>query len=209
MRRLMLVGLAALVLGACATREMTGDPAKDWGWKVYAPPGPAGPVGPAGPPGTGGLAGPPGPPGPAGPPGPPGPVGSAGPAGTPGVAAAPGPAAQWVSFQNILFDFDKSNIRPSEQDKVRAVVDFLKQNSNFDVGLDGYADPRGSVPYNLRLSERRARAAAGALVGAGISRDRIRLGAFGEANRNCQENTEECFQRNRRVEVFLRSGTGG
>jgi outer membrane protein OmpA-like peptidoglycan-associated protein len=209
MRRLLLVGVAALVLGACAAQP-TGDPAKDYGWKVYAPPGPAGPPGPPGPPGPGGLAGAPGPPGPAGPPG------VAGAAGAPGPervvtreVAAAAVVKEWVSFQNILFDFDKYNIRPSEAPKIQAIVDFLKQNPNFQTGLDGYADPRGSDAYNLRLSDRRAKSVAGALVGAGISRDRIRTGAFGERDRNCTEMTEECFQRNRRVEVFMRAGPGG
>jgi len=114
-------------------------------------------------------------------------------------------AKEWVSFQNILFDFDKYNIRPSEQSKVQAVVDFLKQNPNFQVGLDGYTDPRGSYEYNLRLSERRSKSVADALVGAGIARDRIRTAAFGKRDRNCMEMTEECFQKNRRVEVFMRA----
>jgi outer membrane protein OmpA-like peptidoglycan-associated protein len=206
MRRVLLVGVAALVLGACATQP-TGDPARDYGWKVYAPPGPGGPPGPPGPPGPSGLAGPPGPAGPAGPPG------LAGTAGPPGpervvtreVAAV---AKEWVSFQNILFDFDKYNIRPSEAPKIQAIVDFLKQNSNFLAGLDGHTDPRGTDAYNMRLGQRRADAVAAALVGAGISRDRLRAASFGKRDRNCTENSEECFQRNRRVEVFMRAGGG-
>jgi outer membrane protein OmpA-like peptidoglycan-associated protein len=206
MRRVLLVGVAALILGACATQP-TGDPAKDYGWKVYAPPGPAGPPGPPGPPGPAGVAGAPGPPGPTGPPGV---AGTAGPAGaervvTREVAAV---AKEWVSFQNVLFDFDKYNIRPSEAPKIQAIVDFMKQNPNFQAGLDGHTDPRGTDAYNLRLGQRRADSVAAALVGAGISKDRLRAATFGKRDRNCTENTEECFQRNRRVEVFMRAGSG-
>src|SRR4029453_6647637 len=63
-----------------------------------------------------GSPGPAGPPGPPGPPAPPGPAGPSGPSGPPGVAGAPGPAGApqaWTSFGDILFDFDKSNVRPS------------------------------------------------------------------------------------------------
>jgi outer membrane protein OmpA-like peptidoglycan-associated protein len=60
----------------------------------------------------------------------------------------------------------------------------------------------------MRLSDRRAKAVEAALVGAGISKDRIRTGAFGKRDRNCNENTEECYQRNRRVEVFMRAAGG-
>lgn len=139
-------------------------------------------------------------------------AGAAGPAGPERVVTrevmAAAVAKEWVAFQNVLFDFDKSNIRQSETTKVQAVVDFLKQNANFQVGLDGYADPRGTDAYNMRLSDRRAKAVEAALVGAGISKDRIRTGAFGKRDRNCNENTEECYQRNRRVEVFMRAAGG-
>lgn len=207
MRRVLIFGVAALLAGACAAQR-TGDPAKDYGWKVYAPPGPAGPPGLGGPPGPAGVAGPPGP---AGPPGAPGMAGPPGPAGPERVVTREvvGVEREWVAFQNILFDFDKSNIRPSERPKVQAVVDFLRENPNFQVGLDGHADPRGTDAYNLRLSERRSKAVADALNTAGVSRDRMRVGAFGSRDRNCMERTEECYQRNRRVEVFMRAGAGG
>jgi outer membrane protein OmpA-like peptidoglycan-associated protein len=136
-------------------------------------------------------------------------AGPAGPAGPERVVTreimAAAVAKEWVSFQNVLFDFDKYNIRQSEAAKVQAVIDFLKQNPNFQVGLDGHTDPRGTDAYNLRLSERRAKAVQAALVGAGISNDRIRAGGFGKRDRNCSESTEECWQRNRRVEVFMRA----
>ena len=124
-------------------------------------------------------------------------------AGAPGAA---GQAAGWQSFRDILFDFDKSNVRASETEKIKAVADFAKENAGFQIGLDGYADPRGTPGYNQKLSDRRVKAVADALAAAGLSGNRVRTGAFGEQNRNCGESTEDCYQKNRRVEVFVRPG---
>jgi outer membrane protein OmpA-like peptidoglycan-associated protein len=190
MRRMLALGVMVLMLAACSASDMAGTS----GWKFYGPQGPPGPAGPPGPPGP---AGPPGPPGPQGPPGPPGPAGQMGPAGA---------EAKWTSFRDILFDYDKSNIRASETSKITEIVDFMKANSNMQAGLDGFADPRGSNAYNMKLSDRRVKAVKDALVAGGISADRIRTIAQGEANRNCMEMTEDCFQKNRRVEVFMRPG---
>ena len=69
MKMLMGLGAAAVFLTtACAqTTTMTGNPDRDWGWKVYNTPGPMGLTGPTGPQGPVGTAGPPGPPGAPGP----------------------------------------------------------------------------------------------------------------------------------------------
>jgi peptidoglycan-associated lipoprotein len=160
-------------------------------------------VGPAGPPGPAGPAGPPGPPGPSGPAGP------SGPGGPPGVAGAPGPAGApqaWTSFSDILFDFDKSNVRSTETPKVDKLVQYMRDNPNIEIGLDGYTDPRGNSSYNRKLSQRRVDAVKAALVGAGVPSSRIRTGAFGETRPKCTESNETCWQQDRRVEVLVRPG---
>jgi peptidoglycan-associated lipoprotein len=119
----------------------------------------------------------------------------------------PGADARWVSFRDILFDFDKADIRQSERSKIADVQTYLRQNTGAELAIEGFADPRGTDRYNLRLSERRVQAVRDALVSAGVSSNRIRIGAQGEKQRNCGEDTEDCFQRNRRVEIFVRPGS--
>jgi hypothetical protein len=116
-----------------------------------------------------------------------------------------GAAARWESFKDILFDFDRSNVRTDERDTINQIVQFMKEHPTFEVGLEGYADPRGTDAYNQALSERRVKAIRDALVASGAVKDGIRIGAEGEKHRNCSEDTEGCFQKNRRVEVFVRA----
>ena len=191
MKRLALFSVIALFAVGCSARPIGGET----GWKFY---GPAGQVGVAGP------AGPAGPMGPVGPMGPSGGQGAAGVAGMTGAQGATAPG--WAKFNNILFDFDKSDIRANETSKVAAIAAYLNQNPSAKVGIDGYADPRGTNPYNQALSERRVNAIQEALVKAGVPSHKIQTGAFGEKRLKCGEKTEECWQRDRRVEVLVSTG---
>jgi outer membrane protein OmpA-like peptidoglycan-associated protein len=150
-----------------------------------------------------GMAGGIGATGPMGPAGPAGAQGPAGPAGAQSAAAA----KQWSSFRDFLFDFDKSAIRSNETSHVSDVAAYLKQNPSARVGIDGHADPRGTDPYNQSLSERRVNAIRDALVTAGVSAGKIHTGAFGETQPKCNESTEGCWQRDRRVEVLVGTDT--
>jgi outer membrane protein OmpA-like peptidoglycan-associated protein len=138
--------------------------------------------------------------GPAGPAGPQGAQGLAGPAGLQAQASA---AKQWASFKNFLFDADKSDIRSNEMSKVSDIAAYLQQNQPATVGIDGYADPRGTDPYNQRLSQRRVNAVREALVQAGVPNEKIQTGAFGEQRLQCNQSTETCWQIDRRVEVLI------
>jgi len=191
----------AVIAAGCAVKPVGGPD----GWRVYGPAGPSGPVG---------LTGPAGPVGPSGPvttvsQGPVGPAGMGGPAGPQGPVGPVGPQgkdAQWLSFKDILFDFDQSAIRPDEQAKIAELVDFMQQNRGLYVNLEGHADPRGTNPYNQALSQRRVDAIRDAVRAAGIGTERIVTGARGETRLKCPETTESCYQRDRRVELWVRAG---
>lgn len=137
-----------------------------------------------------------------------GPMGPAGPMGAQGPAGPMGPRAaaevkDWASFRNFLFDFDKSDIRSNEMGHVSDIAAYMKKNPTAQVGIDGHTDPRGTDAFNQGLSERRVDAIRDALVNAGVSGGRIRTGAFGEQNPLCNDSTEACWQRDRRVEVLI------
>ena len=184
------VAIVALFLFGCSVRPIGGDT----GWKLYGPPGPAG--GP-------GIAGPPGPIGPAGPRGPLGPTGPAGSPGRDGPAGEPGKP---LLVGDFLFDFDVATIPASEAGKIVEIASFMKDNPAARLSIIGHADPRGTNPYNLALSRRRVENVRSALTRAGVAPGRITTDAFGKARPVCNEATEECWQRDRRVEVWVGLG---
>ena len=89
--------------------------------------------------------------------------------------------------------------------KVSEIADYAKQNPSVNVGLDGHTDPFGTDGYNQGLSERRVGVIRDALIQAGVAASRIHSGAFGESRPKCNDNTRECWQRDRRVEVLISS----
>jgi Collagen triple helix repeat (20 copies) len=127
MRRALMCGVLALFAVGCSSRPMGGAD----GWKVYGPTGPEGPAGVAGPAGPSGPAGAPGMAGPAGPAGALGLAGLSGPQGLSGGEGSQGAAARWESFKDILFDFDKSNVRTDEHGKIEQIVEFNGDGGRF------------------------------------------------------------------------------
>jgi outer membrane protein OmpA-like peptidoglycan-associated protein len=58
---------------------------------------------------------------------------------------------------DVLFDFDKSTLRPTARDALHQAASIIHDNAKGStVRIDGYTDSKGSDPYNQRLSDRRA-----------------------------------------------------
>lgn len=126
-------------------------------------------------------------------------------------APAPVPNNNASSIQDILarqvqdihFDYDKSEVRASDQSILQADATALKQifsmDSNFIVTVEGHCDERGSAEYNLALGDRRAAATRDALVALGISADKLKTISYGKERPLCTDATEDCYARNRRA----------
>jgi peptidoglycan-associated lipoprotein len=102
------------------------------------------------------------------------------------------------NVKDIYFDYDKSDVRASEQASIQADASFLQQHPNISFTIEGHCDERGSTEYNLALGDNRASAVKNALVGAGIAADRIKTVSYGKEKPFCTESNESCWQQNRR-----------
>jgi len=160
----------------------------------------------AGPFGVAGERGPAGPAGPQGAQGPAGPVGPQAMAGSDNRYLSFSTGDRTASFKDILFDTDKSDIRSNETSKITDIAAHVKQNAPMQVSIGGFADPRGTDQHNQGLSERRVNAIRDALIKAGVPGDNIQTSAFGEQKPLCNESTDACWQRDRRVDVGFRTG---
>ena len=74
--------------------------------------------------------------------------------------------------------------------------------------LEGHCDDRGTNEYNLALGEKRAKSARDYIVSAGVTKKRLDTISYGEEKPLCKEQTEDCWQKNRRVQ-FVVSGKAG
>ena len=126
------------------------------------------------------------------------------PAPTPAVRPAPADFVAIPEVKAVHFDFDRALIRSDDAKVLDANVEYLKNNVDTLVLIEGHADERGTAEYNLALGERRARAARDYLVSQGIAADRISLVSFGEERPECSEHVETCWARNRRAEFLIK-----
>ncbi len=104
--------------------------------------------------------------------------------------------------RQIYFDFDKSNIRPEFEAVIACHAKYLRDRPSARITLEGHADERGSREYNLGLGERRANSVASALRAQGGGANQLSTVSYGEERPVCTESNEDCWWRNRRVEII-------
>jgi len=111
------------------------------------------------------------------------------------------PAASGSGLKPIYFDFDRSFIRDDARPVMKANAEWLKANPKEKIRIEGNSDDRGTIEYNQALGQRRAAAAKKYLTDLGIASSRISLISYGKEKPVCSEQTEECWQQNRRGEL--------
>jgi len=117
----------------------------------------------------------------------------------------PGEDAEYAEgqFSPVYFDYDSSQVKPSERPAIEAVADYLRANRTVGVVIEGHCDERGSKEYNLALGERRALAARAYLIGLGIDPGRIQTKSYGEEQPVAMGHDESAWNQNRRAEFVL------
>ena len=108
------------------------------------------------------------------------------------------------NIKDAYFGLDKADISADAAQSLTGDASLLKEQPTSKFTIEGQCDDRGSEEYNLALGDRRATAAKNFLVNAGVSPDRIDTISFGKNQPVCTEQTEECWQKNRRAHI--RSG---
>jgi peptidoglycan-associated lipoprotein len=102
----------------------------------------------------------------------------------------------------IFFDFDRSELRPESRTTLQQKSEILRQYPDIRVRIEGNADERGTVEYNLALGERRADAARTYLIDLGIDPDRLTTISYGEERPLAEGHNEAAWQQNRRDEFI-------
>jgi outer membrane protein OmpA-like peptidoglycan-associated protein len=111
---------------------------------------------------------------------------------------------------DVLFDFDKSNIRSSAQDALKQAAAIIRPNASRVTRIEGHTDAKGNDAYNQRLSEARATSVRDWFVAReGLANVRFVVQGFG-AKRPVASNTKPDGsddpagrQKNRRVEIII------
>lgn len=99
------------------------------------------------------------------------------------------------------FGFDKTNINPVFEEKIKEIAKVLDENERYNTLLEGHTDNVGARAYNQKLSERRAESVAKELEKYGVEKNRIQTKGYGPDKPRSSNDTKEGRADNRRVEA--------
>jgi len=103
----------------------------------------------------------------------------------------------------ILFDVDEAELKPGGMQRLARVAEFLRQNPDRNVLIEGHTDSTAPDAYNLALSQRRANAVEDFLIAQGVDPTRISAIGYGEQQPIATNDTVAGRQANRRVEIVV------
>ncbi|HOW52173.1 MAG TPA: OmpA family protein [bacterium] len=101
----------------------------------------------------------------------------------------------------VHFDFDSYDLRSEEREKIEKVARWMGNFRTIAIRIEGHADERGSIDYNLSLGERRAIEVRRFLQRQGVDEGRVRTISYGEERPAVRDSNEEAWAQNRRAEV--------
>ena len=113
------------------------------------------------------------------------------------------PVVAGFPHENVYFQYDKSALLPEFQDMLKENAQWLKDNPDVSVIIEGHCDERGSNEYNIALGDRRAQSVKSFLVDMGIAAERLTPISYGEEKPVDPGHTEEAWAKNRRVHFVI------
>lgn len=109
-----------------------------------------------------------------------------------------------IQLQNILFDYDSTTLTEKSKRVLRELIPVLEKYPNRYFVIQGHTDNVGSVDYNLKLSQERAKAVASFLMdNSKLPAENFSFQGFGLHQPIAGNHTEEGRAKNRRVEIFI------
>ena len=108
-----------------------------------------------------------------------------------------------LSLEDVLFAVDKAELQPGVLPDLARLAEFLRENPDRPVRIEGHTDSTGSSQYNMQLSEARAAAVERVLLQNGISPEQIQVVGMGESVPVASNANVAGRQQNRRVEIVI------
>ena len=106
-------------------------------------------------------------------------------------------------LKDIHFKFDQYDLDDNSRAVLKKNAEFLKNNPNLHVEVQGHCDERGTNNYNIALGERRAHSTKKYLVAQGVNSRNVHVISYGEEKPFCFSSGEVCWQENRRAHFMV------
>ncbi|MEM6927035.1 MAG: OmpA family protein [Myxococcota bacterium] len=110
------------------------------------------------------------------------------------------------NFQRVFFDTDSSSLTGGSQTALRANARILEQFPRIEIEVQGHADERGTIDYNLALGQRRGEAVINFLRREGVAPSRLKVVSYGEERPLDTAGGTTAWAKNRRAEFRVLNG---
>lgn len=110
-----------------------------------------------------------------------------------------------IVLQNVQFALNSSILKKGSTKELDQLLDYLKENKEMNIAIQGHTDNIGEEQYNLTLSTKRAQSIYEYLKVRGIAENRLTFKGFGEGKPVKGNHSEEGRSANRRVEFIITS----
>lgn len=114
--------------------------------------------------------------------------------------------AREILAEKVYFDYDKSELTDQAREVLQRKIGVLRANDDVRLRIEGHADERGSVEYNLALGKRRAESVKSFIAGYGLDASRFETVTYGEERPARAGHDESAWAMNRRAEFVIVAG---
>lgn len=103
----------------------------------------------------------------------------------------------------IYFDYDSSVVMDSQVSVLESKAEWLRNNPDATIVIEGHCDERGTTEYNLALGDRRAARVKSFLMDLGVDSSRMTTISYGEERPVALDHSESAWAQNRRAQFVI------
>jgi len=107
---------------------------------------------------------------------------------------------------DVLFRTGSAEITPDIAHQIQVLAQAVTKSPELKIRVDGYADPRGTIDTNMKLSQDRANAVRDLLLASGVGEEALEVNAYGKSQSTAEDNDGYALERRVRLTLKMESG---
>jgi sortase system peptidoglycan-associated protein len=107
---------------------------------------------------------------------------------------------------DVLFRTGSAEITPDIAHQIQVLAQAVTKSPELKIRVDGYADPRGTIDTNMKLSQDRANAVRDLLLTSGVGEEALEVNAYGKSQSTAEDNDGYALERRVRLTLKMESG---
>jgi outer membrane protein OmpA-like peptidoglycan-associated protein len=107
---------------------------------------------------------------------------------------------------DVLFRTGSAEITPDIAHQIQVLAQAVSKSPELKIRVDGYADPRGTIDTNMKLSQDRANAVRDLLLASGVGDEALEVNAYGKSQSTAEDSDGYAMERRVRLTLQMESG---